>query len=263
VFFALSKSVDALLSPLFVAISFAVMAFVLSFRQSHRSRRGSQLLVGLAILVLYVFSLESVSNGLWYIVEKNVGSTAKDDQVYDVVVVLGGITNSASSETWGSTDYGGAVERLLRAYDLLRLGRAKRVLISCGITNKDASSTIESHVVADQLAEWGIDRSRILIEDRSRNTRENAVESAKIIREQGFASILLVTSASHMRRASACFRAVGLDFDVLPVDYHSFDTSKNSTSKMPRAHALDDSTSALREIFGYWVYRAKGYAKED
>lgn len=262
-FFVLSKSLDVLLSPLSWALILAALALAMSFRSSLRARRSSQFMMVLIIVILYVFSLEPVSNWLWHNMEKDAKSTVKPDLEYDVVVMLGGMASGESSESWGSTDYNGAVERMLRTYELLRTGKAKRALISCGTTNPEVRIAIESRVVVEQLVSWGIDRGRLVVEDQSRNTRENAVESARIIREQGWTSVLMVTSAFHMRRAAACFRAVGLRVDLMPVDYRSYDSSRFSSRKLPRVDSLEQCTQALREMFGYWTYRVRGYATEE
>jgi uncharacterized SAM-binding protein YcdF (DUF218 family) len=97
----------------------------------------------------------------------------------------------------------------------------------------------------------------VVLERESRNTRENAERSARIVRERGWRTLLLVTSAMHAPRAEAAFRGAGLAVDVLPVDRRSGD---RPGSFLPRATALDRSTEALRELAGRLVYRAVGYS---
>jgi len=114
-------------------------------------------------------------------------------------------------------------------------------------------------VLARQLESWGIAPDRLIIEDRSRNTRENAVESARILRERGWPRALLVTSAFHMPRALGCFRAVGLDVDTLAVDLRSDNTPKTLADLLPRTKSLHTSAAALRELAGRVIYRLRGY----
>lgn len=78
----------------------------------------------------------------------------------------------------------------------------------------------EGRMLAKQLALWGMDTSRVIEEDKARNTRENAVYAAEVVRARGFARVLIVTSAYHMPRSIECFNAVGLKVDALAVDYH-------------------------------------------
>jgi uncharacterized SAM-binding protein YcdF (DUF218 family) len=95
----------------------------------------------------------------------------------------------------------------------------------------------------------------------SRNTHENAVRSAKTLRDRGWSHVLLVTSALHMPRAAGCFRAEGVAFDTLVVDHLARAPAFRRTSLDPRADALALSTAVLREGFGRVVYRVMGYAR--
>jgi uncharacterized SAM-binding protein YcdF (DUF218 family) len=49
-----------------------------------------------------------------------------------------------------------------------------------------------------------------VIEARSRDTREKAIESARIAAARDWRSILLVTSAAHVERAAGCLHRIGL-----------------------------------------------------
>ena len=96
-----------------------------------------------------------------------------------------------------------------------------------------------------------------MLERESRNTRENAERSLRIVRERGWKSLVLVTSAMHMPRAAATFRKAGLDVDLLPVDHRY---APWNGSWLPRTEALERSSDALRELAGRLVYRAAGYS---
>ena len=144
-------------------------------------------------------------------------------------------------------------------FDLLRAGKANVVILSGGPLN-DALPT-EAAFLKGQLLAWGIGEERIVIEPLSKNTHENAVQSAKLVHEHQFASVLMVTSAFHMKRAAGCFRAAGLHVDTLPVDYRMRDP-KRDPAVLPRAEYLAESTRAIRELVGRVVYRVLGYATE-
>ena len=127
--------------------------------------------------------------------------------------------------------------------------------MSGGASTLDGSGPEEADVLAQQLRDWGIDASRIVEERESRNTRENATQSARIVAEKGWTRLLLVTSAFHMPRALACFEQAGLHPDVLPVDFR---TGGSGAGWFPRAGALYESTNALRELAGRLVYPNRG-----
>jgi uncharacterized SAM-binding protein YcdF (DUF218 family) len=109
------------------------------------------------------------------------------------------------------------------------------------------------------MRDQGIAPDRLVLEEKSRNTRENAVQSAAIIAAHGWKRVLLLTSAWHAPRALGCFHAAGLSPDLLTVDHHA--GSGGAGAWLPRASSLAASTDALREFVGRLVYRAMGYAR--
>jgi uncharacterized SAM-binding protein YcdF (DUF218 family) len=267
VFFFLSKTLDLLLSPL--TWSVALIAFGLASRwrpaglarpagPATRPARGSWLaLGGLALLVL--FSLEPLANALEGALERSATRSYRPEVAYDAVILLGGLVERSAAP--GQPAYNENVERLLVTYDLLRTHRAANAIVSGGPLDPAAPDLVEARVLAEQLVDWGIAPERIAIEPRSRNTRENAVESERIVRERGWTRLLVVTSAFHMSRALGCFRALGVAVDALPVDYRAYDPTRFSGSWLPRAAYLERSTMVLREWFGHGIYRLQGYAR--
>jgi len=123
--------------------------------------------------------------------------------------------------------------------------------------------------MADMLVFFGVPREAILLEDRSRNTYENAVESARILSDHGFERIVLVTSAMHMPRAYGVFRMTDLTVIPAPTDYlltHSDwvfyrqpDLGLQLINLLPKAEYLEMTEKALKEIIGLAVYRLQGW----
>src|SRR5262245_24958732 len=83
-------------------------------------------------------------------------------------------------------------------------------IISTGGTF-DVRQLPEGVVVRDLLVRQGVPDGRILIETRSRTTRDEAVLVEAMVRAIHAEQVVLVTSWVHMRRALAAFRAVGID----------------------------------------------------
>jgi uncharacterized SAM-binding protein YcdF (DUF218 family) len=251
VFLLLSKTLDALLSPLTWSIALVALSLVWP------RRRRTCAIAGLAVLLL--FSFEPFANALERSLERTAKRTYRPDVVYDAVILLGGLVERSTESN--EPGYNDSVERLIVAYDLLRTNHARYVIVSGGVLDPAVPSLVEAKVLADQLVDWGIERDRIAAEPKSRNTHENAVESRRIAEGKGWKRLLLVTSAFHMPRAEGCFRAVGLSVDTLPVDYRAYDPGRFSGSWLPRASHLERSTMALREWFGHGIYRLRGYAR--
>lgn len=252
-FLFLSKVLDWLLAPLSWSLVLLALAALL-----RRRLRRAWVLVAIALANLVLFSSDRVANLLQRIGERGVHSTYRPDVVYDAVVVLGGMVNPATSRASGETEIDVAANRILRAYELVRSGRARNVLISGGEVDRPPGDPSEAERLAAKLVEWGVPQDQVVVEPSSRNTRENAIESTRIAASRGWKTLLLVTSAIHAPRALGCFRALGVEPDVLPVDHRVRDSK---LVWLPRAAALSRSTDALRELAGRAVYRAMGYAR--
>lgn len=253
-FLTLSKVLDVLAGPLTWAIALTLAAVL------GRRRPRAATALGLAgVAVLITFSLEPVAGSLMRWTEAGAQATFTPGATYDAVIVLGGIVDPAACRRSGQIELMESVDRIVRAVALLRAGQARMVLLSGGEITALPGEPSEAERLASYLRDEGIAPDRILVEGRSRNTRENAVESARIVGERGWRRLLLVTSAWHAPRALGCFRAVGLAPDVLPVDYRA--TNASDESWLPRAAALARSTEMLRELLGRAVYRAAGYSR--
>lgn len=254
-FLVLSKLLDLFLAPLSWVLLLMLAALML-----RRRKRLAVTLQGLALALLYAFSIEPVADGLMRLTEAGAVPTYRPEVVYDAVIVLGGGLDPGATERSGRPEYNAAPERLLRGYELLREGRARQMLISGGSLDPRPEAVVEADVLARQLEAWGIAPERLVTEGRSRNTRENAVESEKLIRAKGWKTLLLVTSAAHMPRARGCFAAVGLRPDTLPVDVRVSTVPRRAASWLPRAGSFNASTDALRELAGRAVYRLRGWS---
>jgi uncharacterized SAM-binding protein YcdF (DUF218 family) len=254
VFVLLSKVLDWFVAPLSWALLLLLAAAVL-----RRRGRTPRVLAGAAVAVLVLFSIDAVADRLQGLAERGGRSTFRPDVVYDAVVVLGGMVDAAASRASGDAELTEEADRLVRAFELVRAGRARNVLLTGGLVAPREGDVAEADRLAAKLAQWGVPPGQILVEATSRNTRENAIEAGRLAAANGWRTLLVVTSAAHVPRALGCFRAVGLAPDVLPVDFRASDGAGRGL--LPRAAALAKSTGALRELFGRLVYRAAGYSR--
>lgn len=120
---------------------------------------------------------------------------------FDAAIVLG-----ASARPDGSPSP--AMERRVRAgIDLLRQGRAGCLLMSGGAVRHP---TPEAWIMRELALAAGVAPEAVQVEDRARNTIENALYSAAIAARCGWGRIALVTDAYHLPRALYVFRRHGL-----------------------------------------------------
>lgn len=136
------------------------------------------------------------------------------------IVVLGGAIDTEVSQERKTIALGDPGERLTKTAQLSALYPEARIILSGGLGDLMADGgKSESAFARDLLVEIGVPSERIEVEERSRNTCENAVESKAVATPRPGETWLLVTSAFHMPRAVACFRAAGFAVTPYPVDY--------------------------------------------
>ncbi len=92
-------------------------------------------------------------------------------------------------------------------------------------------------------------------EAASINTHENAIFSARLLRQQGIERVILVTSSAHLKRAAAEFRAAGLEVEAAPAEMWTWD-ERGALSLVPSVSALARSHIALYELAGRMVQQA-------
>jgi uncharacterized SAM-binding protein YcdF (DUF218 family) len=117
----------------------------------------------------------------------------------------------------------------------------------------------EAQVMANLLAEFAITRDVMLLEDKSRNTRQNGLNAVVIMQKEGINKILLVTSAYHMRRAQAVFEKLGIEVVAAATDYQVLEPDPSILDWLPNAEALMMTTLGIKEYLGWWVYRFRGW----
>jgi uncharacterized SAM-binding protein YcdF (DUF218 family) len=95
-----------------------------------------------------------------------------------------------------------------------RAGRAPRVILSGGGARVGKS---EARTMAYAIGKLGVPASAVVLEERSRDTHDNARYTAALLGPDGTRRVLLVTSSLHMPRASLVFRQAGIDVVPVPV----------------------------------------------
>ncbi len=156
----------------------------------------------------------------------------------------GGIT--AGPPTGPYPDLGAAADRVWHAARLYHAGKAPRLILSGGRMAWQGERLSEADALRRFLTDLGVPAATLLSEDRSRSTRENARYSAELLQAHGFRRVLLVTSALHMPRALATFRAAGVDAIPAPTDFEVLPEPFHPLRWLPDAQAHADSTGPER-----------------
>ena len=200
----LAKLATQLASPLSVSIGLGALSLaLLGLRRAGLAAGALAVSLGL----LWLASAHGVALALARTLEaQHPPIRAEDAEPAGAIVLLGGAVRAREpGEPW--SDLGPGVDRVVHAARLYRAGKAPWLVASDGSMPWASSPVRPAAETADLLVEWGVPREAILVEERSRNTYENARETRELLSERGIRDVLLVTSALHMPRALAVFRS--------------------------------------------------------
>jgi uncharacterized SAM-binding protein YcdF (DUF218 family) len=250
-FFFLSKILDLLITP--INWVFFLLLFCVLTKNIKIKKYG---LVA-AVTVLYLCSNYIIVNNLLKLWENDPVKIA-DNSVFDVAIVLTGITDNTRSPQDRIYLNKGA-ERITTPIILHRKGIIKKILISGGTGSTNAKA--EADILSKFLQDNGIPINDIIVENQSRNTRENALFTKKKLSQYPqLKSKLLITSSFHMNRSIACFNKIDIKCTPYPVDFYS-SNSNTTIAKVfiPHAASLNYCTKLIHEVSGYIVYKFVGY----
>ena len=251
--FTLSKLLSLLIYPLSLSLLLCLLALVFI---GLRWARSGFLSLLLAVGWLYLCSTAVFANFLSGRLESGFVSRAMSVIApADAIVLLGG---ALRGDTHMGTlpDLNQQADRLVYAAALYKAGKAPVIVLSGGAPG---GGRPEAEQMRDLLAVMGIPAGHMLLETRSRDTHDNAVYSAPILKARGMQRVLLVTSAYHMRRSAALFEAQGLEVVPAPTDFQEIVAPGVLPGWLPTASSLYQATHALHELTGFWVYRWRGW----
>lgn len=255
----LSKFLPVFVYP--IGLAAILILFALIF---WKKRKAAISLVIIAIAILWIggnrwVSMSLVKSQEWkYLPPATV-------QKADAIVVLGGGTEPAEYPRQG-VELNGAGDRVTGAYRLYKAGVSDHLLLSGGdIDFLDSSGSSPAEDMASLLKEFGVPDSSLWLDTTSQNTRENAINCAKILKEKGIDKVILLTSAAHMPRSVILFEEQGLTVIPYPVDYtvtqagweQLWHGNIGSTliNIFPTSSSLNMTTNVIKEYLGILYYK--------
>jgi len=235
---------------------FGIMLWALLAKRE--ARRKKILIYG--ILAMYVLANDFAVNMAYKIWEPEPVAINDLTQTYDLGIVLGGFTDIVQKPR-DRVYVSQAADRALHAGLLYKKGKIKKILVSGGSGIIDFVETTEADNIKQLLVDYGVKASDIIVENKSKNTLENARNSRKIIEKQmPNGSLLLFTSAFHCPRAKGCFQKENMTVDLFPVDFR-YAKPATSIDKLifPTESAFYKSGLLIHEWVGFVVYKLLGY----
>jgi uncharacterized SAM-binding protein YcdF (DUF218 family) len=213
----------------------------------YNNQRKLAKVVGLFTLVFYLFTISFVSDRLIGNLE---GKYEVPNPVRgDVIILLGGGATLDTPNVNGLGHLSGfAANRLLTCAQLYNILQVP-IIVSGGKVLETTGCEAEISKVI--LIGLGVPPDKIIIENKSLNTTENAKFTKEIVERENFKQPILVTSAFHMERSVLQFQKAQVVVLPYPTDYQTNVEHKFQPHQLwPSANALLDTSLALKEYVG-------------
>jgi uncharacterized SAM-binding protein YcdF (DUF218 family) len=255
-YFLASRIFWFLFSPANFLIFVAVAAVVALFTRF--ARFGRNLLV--AVTAAYVLcGFGPIGNILMRPLEDRFPPPPATMPAPAGIIVLGGALKAELSNARGVTTLAEEGGRMTETAILALRFPSARIVFSGGSADMGPGERDEAHAAQQLLVSLGIPAERMILENHSLNTEENALLTRKLVRPLAGQQWLLVTSAVHTPRAMGVFRHAGFNVVAYPTDYLTegspADFWKIRTSPNTGIAILD---AAVHEWAGLIAYRLMG-----
>jgi len=234
--FLIKKIIGTLLMPLSFCLALIVLGVVLSWLRPRQNQGRICVLSGACLL--FLLSWNPVSDRLLYTLEHDYPPLASPPNV-PFIVVLGSKVSSDPSVPVSSQLSSDGRARIMEGIRLAHeIPNAK--LVVSGYAGPNPLSCAELY--AQVAAQMGVEERRIVKLDQPKDTEEESIAVRALVKE---APILLVTSASHMRRAMNFFTEYAVNATAAP----TFFTAKPASNDW--SFGSDGLYKSERAIYEY------------
>ena len=247
--------------PVGLIFAMMVMGFILiCTRGGKRTKKiiVGRILIFLCCACLYALSIFPVANALIQPLESMCRAAGVDEiKNVQAVIVLGGGSKQASKLRPRAELSGASLTRLVGGVKIFKDCGAKYLIVS-GCSGIDGGLTT-AEIMARTAFEMGVPSESIIVEKKATDTFEHPPRILEILPRVKNMRVAIVTSAVHMPRSVMAFEEY-FDADKLvpaPVTWYYNVLPLSIRSFIPRAEALDVSTSACREYFGRIWYHIR------
>jgi uncharacterized SAM-binding protein YcdF (DUF218 family) len=254
-FFILSKLLSYFLVPLNYIFIFLILSYFI------KNQKWKKRLRWISLGLFLVFSNGIIFNECLYAWEKPAILINDLDDDYDLAVVLGGTTDVEREPNDRLFFHRGA-DRVTHALNLYHAGKVKKIIFTGGNPRLFENPTRDNSPIFDFYVMCGVAPEDIIIENSSRNTRENAFYVKDLVKSNATeGKVILITSAFHMRRAEGSFEKAGITVTGFSTDFNSaLPKDRFGIERViPSIQTLLSWQFLIKEWVGYVVYKIMGY----
>jgi uncharacterized SAM-binding protein YcdF (DUF218 family) len=250
-FFALSKILWFLVNPANLILILIVAGTALMWTRWRRFGRTV-----LTITAFGILAIATLPIGDWMLrpLENRFPAIPTLPERIDGIISVGGAANAVLTMDRKQLSLNDSVERLTEAAAIARRHPEAKLVFTGGSGNLFNQVAKEANVVQPLFETLGVAKNRILLENKSRNTYENAVLTKALVKPQPGEVWVLVTSALHMPRTVGCFRKAGWKVFPYPVDYQ-FTKNEPFQWSFNLGRGLGRLNGGIHEWLGLIFYR--------
>ncbi len=244
----LKSILTSFILPPGIFIIILIFTAIWFFYRQKKDAACIKLIIG---LVMWLFSISPFSNTLlnWLESDYEVSSTPHGD----VIILL----EERTYPHLPDISYTVRASEIMfsRIYTAAKLQARLKIplIVACGAKkNADTSPAI---IIKQHLINFGVYPEKIIIDERSRNTYENAKYTREVCEKRGFKIPILVTSAYHLKRSSLSFKKAGMRVIPYPANFLSWENREYSwKSFLPKYNNFRNTAIALKEFLGLLFY---------
>lgn len=240
--------------PATLILLFVLLGLVFSFTRRRWLARLS-LVIGAGLLFVSTFT----TLGYWLItpLENRFQRPAEPARI-DGIVILGGGMDGEVNTVRGGWELNRSGDRMVEGVRLALKHPEAKVLFAGGASILAAGQESEALAARRMLIDFGIAPERIVLDEKSLNTEENARFARELAGDTAGQTWLLVTSAFHMPRAMGLFRAEAFPVLPWPADYLASGAEGFRVKPDQSTENLAVTTIAAKEWLGLAAYHWTG-----
>jgi uncharacterized SAM-binding protein YcdF (DUF218 family) len=174
------------------------------------------------------------------------------------IIVLGGGFEGAVNLARGGYELNASGDRFVETAVLARRYPEARIVVTGGPGTLVLEGESDGDTAPRLLTTLGVEQERLVLENQSRNTHENAMFTRVLVEPKPGEVWLLVTSAFHMPRSVGLFRKAGFNVMPWPADYRTSGIETIGLAQDNVADSLQNLSLAVREWIGLIAYRLSG-----
>lgn len=253
-YFLLSKTLGLFAIPTNIIACVALVGIALMMLR----RPAGKVISFLALTAFLIAGLSPLGNILLTPLEQRFPALKYPDEPISGIIILGGSYDTQIRSYLSTVTFGEDTEPMVIMAGLARRYPDAKVIFSGGSETLTLGPS-EAAIARQLFVSFGIEPSRILIEDRSRNTEENARFTLRTIVPSSQSKWMLVTSAYHMPRAMGTFRQAGFNVVAFPAGWRTHGWRDFFWPEPSATENLRRVDIATREWVGLIIYKLLGY----